>query len=112
MALGGQRDQRPNRRGGSPLTPDDLSHVTRCSRQLDDGHAATHRLGHLHRLGMIDQRLDHHLDDRTEWAARPAVLLRHYCAGASTGFDMSFVRCLASSVRTESEGCAPSLIQC
>ena len=61
---------------------------------------------------MIDQRLDHDFDNRAEWAYLPVVLARHYCAGALTGFDMSRDRCLARSVRTESDGCAPSFIQC
>ena len=70
VTLGRQRNERANCCRGSSLPPDDLSHVAGRRLQLDYCHTATHRLGYLHRLGMIDERLDDDLDDRAEWATR------------------------------------------
>src|SRR6266545_4866573 len=117
VLLGGQRNQRSERGSGTPLPPDDLSHVARRRRQRVDRHASPLVLGHAYCIRTIDERARDHFNhgpDRVTGVAGP-FRRRHYCAaGASTAgaADRSRVRCLPSSVRTESDGFAPSFSQC
>src|SRR5207253_8267096 len=94
----------------------DLPHVTRRRRQRVDRHAPPLVLGHADRVGMIDECSRDHFNDGSNRVGSVAGLFRrrHYCAaGASAaGADRSRVRCLPSSVRTESRGFAPSFNPC
>src|SRR5687768_6044300 len=113
------RHERSKRRGGPSLPADDLPHVTGRRRQLEHGHATALRLGHPHGVRVIDQRASHDFDNRAQRASRSVAgpgrsrrVGRHYCtAGVSTGAERSRDMWFVSSVRTESDGFAPLLIQ-
>src|SRR5687767_10062382 len=119
VLLGRHRHERSKRRSSPSLPADDLPHVTGRRRQLEHGHATALRLGHPNGVGMIDERAGHDFDNRAQRTSRSVNspgrsrrVDRHYCtAGVSTGAERSRDMWFVNSVRTESDGFAPLLIQ-
>src|SRR5579872_1416897 len=106
LALAGRRRQRAQRRGGPALFPDHLAQIPRSDEKLDERHALMLRLDDPHLIGPIGQRASQHFDDGPH--AGPAHAQPRAAAGSTAGVAVMW---RAISVRTESDGRAPFLIQ-
>ena len=90
---------------GAPLPPDHAPHVAGRHRQLHQRLAARVALGDADRVRLVGQRLRDRLDDRP-CAAHDAEA----SAGDRVSRGAGGIR--STSVRTVSDGCAPSFSQC